>query len=181
MSNDNATERDDGGVWVTTEDGDGGAYQLTVSFGDRHSRVLDREAAYRYAAGVLAACQRAEYDAAVIKQMTTTVGVDLVAATKLIAVFREDRAPLDHAATAPIRLEPGVSHRTGKGFLQIAVDGDTVGQWDAADGRSHALFVLECIEVAELDTGYRKLLVGAVGIDDQRARNVVHDLANYRA
>jgi hypothetical protein len=74
------------GAWVTSDLTPDGQYVLTVSYNGDTTVCLDRAGAGRYAATVIAACQRACYDAAVIAQMTRRLGLDIKAAADLIAL-----------------------------------------------------------------------------------------------
>jgi hypothetical protein len=173
-------EQSNDGVWVQSDVTPSGTYILAVHFDHDHTRPLDHDAAYAYATTVLAACARAEYDAAVIAQMTRKVGTGLRAATELVGEMRADRPPLDDAATAPLRLEPGVSGSSRRPFLALHLAGKQIGRWDVADGRQHALHVLEGIEGVDLDAAYRRCLMAQVGLREKDALAVVGDLANYR-
>jgi len=69
-----------------------------------------------------------------------------------------------------------------KPFLTIAIGGGTepVGQWTVADARGHASHVMGAVVVADLDAAYHRVLIGAVGIEDAKARNVIEDIAKHR-
>lgn len=168
-------------VWVKTEPAvDGSTYVVTVEATNDVAVTLDPERATRYAWGVLDAAHRAAYDAAVLKQMTRKLKLDLSAAGQLVTDLRNDRPDLDHGATAPLILEPGVT-KTLKPFLKVSLsNGNVLGQWSFEDARQHALHVLESVKVADLDGAYHRALVGQVGIDSERARNVVDDVGSYR-
>lgn len=166
-------------IWIKTEPSvDGSTYVVSVEFSDDRAIVLTPERVLRYATTVLGAAQRAEYDAAVFAQMRTLVTDDRAVA-ELITDLREDRPPLDDAATAPLGLVPGVN-REGKPFIAVHIDGKHVGQWDVPDARSHALHALETVEAAELDGHYFRALKGLVGLDENRARQVVEDIGRHR-
>lgn len=170
-------------VWIKTEPTlDGSAYVVTLEATDDVAVALDPDRALRYARGVLDAAHRAAYDAAVLRQMKSKLKLDLETASQLVADLRKDRPSLDPDATEPLVLEPGVSAFTGEPFLTVGLRGkqDKLGQWSFGDAREHALHVLESLAVAELDSGYFRALVGQVGIEAPRARNVVDDLANHR-
>jgi hypothetical protein len=167
-------------VWIkTTPALDGSGYVVTLEADDDTARVLTPTEALAYAAGVLAAASRCEYDAAVIRQMTRALKLPVATAAQVITDLRADRPPLDPSATAPMWLEPGVN-KDLDGFLVISINGKKVGQWNATDARGHALAVIESIAVADLDSAYVRVLVGSVGIDKARALQVVDDLGNHR-
>jgi hypothetical protein len=129
---------------------------------------------------VLEAVGRADYDAAVYAQLSK-LGITDSAVVQVVTDLRADRPPLDTAATAPLELVPGVSHRNRRGFLTLKVHGEEVGQWELADARHHALACLEVQTAVDLDAGYRAALVGIIGLDDAHARNVVAGLAEHLA
>jgi hypothetical protein len=168
-------------IWVTSDVTPFGNYQLAIHFDDDTSRILDRDAAYAYTATVLDACERADYDAAVIGQFTQAMSIPKDHAARFVADLRADRPPLDLAAIAPLELQPGVSAKTGDPFLAILRDGKQIGQWTTADARGHALHVLGAIHAVPLDAAYRRYLIGQVGIEPDRALNVVDDLQNHRS
>jgi|GEM_PF-2727938 len=167
-------------IWIKTDMPPGATnYVVTLASADI-ARILTPDEALTYAAGVLAASARAEYDAAVLRQLTSSkLKLPMEAAAEVISGLRKDRPPLDPEITYPFTFEPGVT-KAGKPFVKIICVGEPTGQWDAADGRSHAMGVLESVAVADLDSAYLRALVGAIGLDRARAMNVVDDLANYR-
>ncbi|MGH3813433.1 MAG: hypothetical protein ACRDUV_13425, partial [Pseudonocardiaceae bacterium] len=170
-------------VWIKSEPTvDGTAYVVTLEASDDVAVTLTPERALRYAWGVLDAAHRASYDAAVLAQLTSVgrqqLSVETVA--QMVIDMREDRPPLDEAATAPLRFEPGVSQAKQHPFLGIYLNGERLGQWAVADAREHAMAVLEAVVVADLDGGYYRALTGLVGLEEPRARNVVADIANHR-
>ncbi len=171
----------DDGVWIKSEPSlDGSTYMVTVEASDDLARVLTPDDALQYAWGVLAAAQRADYDAAIIKQLRK-LDLPLDAVGQMIADLRNDRPALDPAHTQPLRLQSGVNQKY-EPFLLLYIGGaeEPAGQWTVHDARQHALTVLEVVSAAELDSAYYRALVGQVGIDGPRARNVVEDISNFR-
>lgn len=168
------------GVWVRTgPTPDGQQYIATVEVGQDLSIGLTRDSAPRYAAALLACCQRAEHDCAVYHQLT---GLDVgeEEAITLIGELRADRPDLDRQATAPLEFAPGVSARDRRPFLIVAMYGDSIGQWELADAREHAGMVLEAVEAADLDHAYQQLLDRSPGMDPDVTRAAVADLAAHR-
>ncbi|RFU83590.1 hypothetical protein DY218_27160 [Streptomyces triticagri] len=172
-----APERDS--VWVESDVTSDGVYVVAVRYGMDCVRSLNRSEAYDHAGAVLAAAQRAEHDCAVARQLMKITGLALDEVALMIRELRADRPPLDAAALAPLWLEPGINQET-RPFLVLHADGQQVGQWTVGDARQHALYVLEALEAADLDAAYLRYLVGKIGIDDNRARQAIGDLANYR-
>lgn len=167
-------------IWIKTDLAvDGSGYVASLEVGDDTARVLTPREALSHAYGVLAAVGRAEYDVAVAKQLTRKLKVNLEAALQIVSDLRADRPPLDPADTFPLVIEPGVNARL-KPFLAISCKGMEKGQWDMEQARGHAMAVLTVASVADLDSGYLRCLVSTVGIDRNKALQVVDDLQNYR-
>jgi uncharacterized protein (DUF1778 family) len=73
-----------------------------------------------------------------------------------------------------------VSLNRRRPFLALLVNGTQIGQWTVRQARTHALAVLEASECVDLDSAYRRYLVGVLDIEHGRAINVVDDLESYR-
>lgn len=146
---------------------------------DAAPRRMSPSECLHYANTVLAATHRAAYDAAVIDQLTS-LNHDLEAAGQLINILRQRRKPLPDKATRPLSFVPGVSVFTREPFLTVNLHGAPLGQWTVSDALDHATAVLELIEVARLDSGYLRLLVEDVGLDEDTALRVVDGLADHR-
>lgn len=161
-------------IWIRTSPSiDGSTYVVTIEFDEDRAIVLDRDLATRYATTMLAAVQRADFDAAVFAQMIQRV--DLQSTAQLIQELRKDRPPLDDAATKPLRVDPGVNPK-GKPFLALFLDDEQVGQWDLKDARDHATAVMEAIEAADLDAAYYRALVGIIQVEEPLARTILSRL-----
>jgi hypothetical protein len=174
------TEQQQSAVWIKTEPTvDGSAYVVTIEASQDRSTVLTPDRALRYASTILGHVARAEYDAAVVRQLGDLIE-DRKALGQMLTDLRQDRPPIDDDATAPLSFEGGVSAFTGNAFLHIAIDGRKIGQWDIADAKAHALGVLEAVSVADLDSGYYRVLRGMVGLDEGRARQIIGDLGKWR-
>lgn len=168
-------------LWVNGAITEAGCYALAVFVDEDRAVTLDtRDAVYAYASTIIAACERAEFDAAIVAQMTRKLQMPVEMATSMVADLRSERPPLNEAAIAPFRLLPGVSATSGKPFLGLFVGGRQVGQWDPDDGRQHAMHIMTGAEVVELDTAYYRYMVEKVGTEPGRARSVISDLANFR-
>ena len=167
-------------VWINTEPSvDGAGYVVTLSASDDVAVTLTPDRALRHAVGVLRAAHRAAYDAAVVRQLTRKVNVEMEAAAQVLKDLREDRPPLDSADTEPLSFEPGVN-KDLEPFLIISVNGKPAGQWSAEAAEEHAMFVLSSVVVADLDSAYYRTLTGLVGLEEPRARNIVEDIGNWR-
>ncbi len=180
MTETDETTENAGEVWVKSDVASDGTYVVTIEAGPDDVRSLDRDAALRYAAAVLATAQRAEFDAAVLALLTNRLGLDLQAAGWFVGSLRNDRPAINPADTAPLVLEPGIAMRPPHpAFIKILIHGKVVGQWEVVDARSHALHVLETLEGADLDAGLFRHLM-AMDLDEGRARNVVADVLHWR-
>lgn len=155
---------------------DGRTYVVTVQLDGDTARTLDRDQGNAWVNTVLAVAARAEHDALVLRQLTA-MGISLHEAAQCIADLREDRPPLDVAATEPMRLEPGVSPK-GEPFIGVFIKGTQVGQWTGTDARSHAAGILEVLTAVDLDAAYHRYLVGTIGVDAELARSAVNRLAD---
>jgi hypothetical protein len=157
---------------------DGRTYIANVHLDPDTSRALDRDQGQAWAATVLAAAARANHDALVLRQLLGHLGVALHTAAGVLQDLRDDRPPLDHNATAPMRLDPGVN-QAGEPFIVVHVHGIPVGQWTCADARQHATHVLEVSAAVDLDAAFYRHLTGHIGLDPEIALNAVTALA-YR-
>ena len=166
-------------IWVKTDCATDGTYIASIEINDDTSVPLTRDSAIRHAMAVLTADQYAQYDAAVIAQLTGKLGLPLDTAAEAVASLRDDRPPLNPDDTAPLRLVPGVSMTTRQGFVGIWLGDRQIGQFDADSGAQHASYVLKVAIAADLDGAYHRWL-RTIDISDQRARAVVDDLRDWR-
>jgi hypothetical protein len=174
-----AVSEEESRVWLKTEPSpDGSTYMVTVEIDEDRAIPLTPESAPQYAMTILQAVARAEYDAAVFQQLHSLVP-DMEAVAQIILDLRKDRADIDTTPTKPLEIEGGVNQK-GEPFLYVRIDGEIVGQWDVSAAKKHVLAALEMCAVADLDAGYYRALVGLVGLDEGRARNVVDDLQHHR-
>lgn len=165
---------------MTSEVTADGRFHLAVNFNADNTRGLSKDEALAYGHTVLAICHRAEYDSAVMRQMTTEANMSTEEAAQLVADMRSTRPPADNAAIAPLGLEAVVVQSTLKPALLVFVGGRQVGQWAIADARAHAFHVLDGVESVALDEAFFRHLVTKVGIEETRALGVVQHLACYR-
>lgn len=165
------------GVWVISDVTPDGTYVVSIHAGEDVAFTLDRTRALAYACAVMDAATRAAFDAAVLKQQLG-LGMPIELVASVVNDLRKDRAPITwpHA----ISLEPFVSGASHKAGLYLDVNGKRIGQWTVDDARSHATDVLEVVAGVDLDAAYRRYLVGAIGLDDGRARALVGDIINHR-
>ena len=162
-------------VWLRTTADENGAYRCTLEVNDDVALFLDRAGAAAYAYNLLNAVAIAEYDAAVLAQLTSMSNQE--AAVQIVVDLRKDRP--EGRQYGPLQFMPGVNQH-GKPFLTVHLGETVLGQWSLPDARTHALHALESVLVADLDSAYLRLLRGAVGVDENTARNTVDDLINHR-
>jgi hypothetical protein len=168
-------------VWIKSEPDENGAYHLYLELGPDDVAPLNAATAYGWARQVLSAVAQAEHDAAVIAQVRS-LGMPVESAAAIVSGLRADRAPSIPVDAVPgLALVPGVSSITGRGFLRLERHGKPVGQWEVQDARVHALAVIEALEVTTLDSAYFRALTGRIGIDRNRAMQVIGDLGRHRA
>jgi len=168
-------------IWVKADVDLAGNYRLVVEYNADTAETFDQPRATAYATEVFTAAAYAEYDAAVMAQMTKKLGLPMEAVAEVIRGLRADRPPLNQAALGLLRMEPGIAARNMKPFLKCSLTCHPMEwQWDPADANQHAGYVVQCYPVANLDSAYRRYLVGVIGIDQNRAMHAVEDLANWR-
>lgn len=172
------SDDDEKAIWIKTEPSvDGSTYVVSLELGDDRAVVMTPERAMAHASVILAAAQRAEYDAAVVTQMRDKVPLEAIG--QLVGDLRKDRPPLDGEAIAPMEVEPAVSAKAHP-FLVVSIAGEEWGQWAVPAARAHAMNLLEAVQAADLDAAYYRALTGLVGLEEGTARQVIEDLANHR-
>lgn len=174
----------DAAVWVESGVAVDGTFVVEVNAAGDWSFVLNRERALAYVATVFDAAARAEYDAAVLRQLTSRGLARELVGAMIANDLRPDRPPLDDAATAPLRYTPIVSDSTRQPYVHVHLHGrgepQFLTQWRPASARQHAGHVLDALAVVDLDAGYLRTLVGVIGLDAPRARAVIATLGDHR-
>jgi hypothetical protein len=151
-----------------------GRYQCTVA-AEGTTRILDAAAARGFAWALITAGVTAAHDAAVVEQLTRTVGVPAAAAATVMDL-RADR-PGPEPATAPLQLTPLVAKSDGRGIVALTLpDQRQVGQLEPLDAINLAAHILCAQVAADLDTAYHHHLTTLVGLDDGQARRLVEGL-----
>ena len=166
-------------IWVVSDVASDGTYVTTVQASADVAVVLDRKRAMDYVMAVYTAVGYAEYDAAVFRQLVS-LGIGNLHAAGLVSDLRADRAPVDDAATDPLRFVPLVTAAKHEPGLFVEVAGRRISQWTPAEGRQHAGHVLDICVAVDLDAAYHRHLRGPLGLDDGRARAVVGSLGEHR-
>jgi hypothetical protein len=172
-------ENTQGHIWVSSEMTGDGEYAVTVTFSPDQVVSLPTDKALDYARAVIELAQRAEYDAAILAQLTDKGGLPVRTAAEYIAdSIRPFREPI--STGTQLSLLPGVSSGTMRPFLGIELDGNLIGEWTVADALDHGYAVLDTISVTGLDNGYYRSLVERLGVDESRARAIVTSIADFR-
>ncbi len=166
------------GVWINSEPDDEGRYHLYLELSADDVIPLSEDDAWGWVRECQEAMMVAEYDAAVLKQMTKVVNQS--AAVELVRDLRADRPEFFTMKHLNFEMVPGVSASTGKPFIHLKRKGELVGQWERSDIDRHTLGVIGAIMNRRLDEQYRRHLEGNVQIDRGTAGAVVMDLINYR-
>ena len=87
--------------------------------------------------------------------------------------------PMDQA-TGDISLTTLVSQQTGKGLLNLVLDGTKVIQLEPVKAREIAWMLLEAASVAEAEASLLRFIRQKVGIDVERAAYMLQDFRRYR-
>lgn len=154
-----------------------GAYVVVVQPTPDVAIPLERDLATRYALSVLAAVQYADYEAAVWSQLSAAK-LGEAGARLALTTLRQERRPLDHAATAPLTFEPILSATTRRGMIRVLMGGAQVAQLETAAAAEHANIVLAMTTLAELDSLYFHWLRSA-GVTEPTARHTITDVARH--
>lgn len=172
-------------VWIHTQpDVLGETYLVTVSVGSDYTQTFTPEEAVQYAHYLSTVLARAEYDAAVIKQLTSR-GLEKPVAAHFVVDLRDERPDLDDRWI--LVATPFVGFRTGLPGVTMSLNpaycggrDDELGAWEADQVRDHINHMLASPQAADLDAAYLRMLKGVIGLDDGVARAVVGSLDEYR-
>jgi len=172
-----ADERD--AVWVESDRTPQGIYRATIHPTPDVSIPLGHAQATVYAEAVVLVCEYADYDAAVIAQLTA-LGISVEQAAEQVAEMRKQRRVPPRAATAPLVFTPVVSASTGRPYVHVYLRGKALTQWSTDDARGHAMHVLSVAVAATLDRRYHEHLTRVVGLTAEQAATTVHNLRGHR-
>ena len=182
MSEPEAAEKEPvGAVWVTSQPDDQGIYHINLEVGSspREEIPLDADSGIAWAQHVIAVVSAAEYEAAVLRQLSTVAGRE--AALHVLAHLRSNRpASIPDDVVPALRLVPGVDQDDGLGFVLLEHRGATIGQWYLDDARRHATGVLESLAIVDLDTAYARYAVEEIGLSQRVAYTMVSELYALR-
>lgn len=149
---------------------DGYAYTQTVRVGPDVAVPLDPDRAARWAAALFDVAARADMEAAVFRQLTAQVGMDVVMAIRMLRDWRDALPPLDLIGLEPLRAQPLLGD-DAVGRVQVrllTVPGSWT--WTAEQARLHAAQVLAARAQPELFNTYRRYLGRAAELTDTEAR-----------
>lgn len=174
----------EGKLWVTSDLTPSGDYALAIQYSE--DGIFYPRGPVAYARAVIDCALRAAYDAAVMGQMRHVVGRgdaeldDAAIFHSTIKPLREDRPPVNAAATEPLVFTPIMAARNGQAYIQVRTTGGLeITQMTFADAIGHAMYVLTGAAATELDNGYRRHLTGLLNVEPDRAANVIGDLARF--
>jgi len=158
-----------------------GVYTVMIECGPDHVRSLVPTEVVAYVQAMFTAAWQAQFDAAVFAQLRDALPQDERAAADMLISLRGSRISVDQKALRPLIVRPCISAKTGDPFLTVRIAG-TKGkwQWSCDDVVHHAVGVHKCMETADLDALYRRLLVAQIGLSDSDARRMVSGLAKWR-
>lgn len=155
---------------------DDGVYRVSVEAPVEGVRVMLTHAqAWDHAQSVIIAAHRAAYDALMLNQFAGKFKVPVATVSNVIKEARKHRGPLPNVNTDPLRFDPGVDGKTGRGYIAVAVGVERITRWSVAEADAYARTVIGTIETAELDTATFTTLT-LWGADEQRVRNSLAEL-----
>lgn len=169
--------QDHEGVWVISDLMPDGSYGAVIQYGPDLARPITQAEATEYVAEVLTAGSAADYDAGVYKQLTGKLGSEPVQAASIVHALRGKRGRDEYTAGL-MTLTPGVSALTGKPYIRCQAAAQ-IWQWSPRELLQHVTHVIQVTTGVENDNHYYALLTEFIGIDEERARNVVNDLGQF--
>ena len=178
------SDEDREGIWIETIPSKSGKSYLIVMTFDDHQVTLTKSEAVEWAKTCFAAKARSEYDAAVMRQMTT-MGLSPADAVETVKDMRLKRQMLSGSEGLTISANVAVdgdlhTNPTFRPFLVLNLEGRPIGHWDGDDATQHASAVMEVIEVSDLDMIYKRALIEDIDLDPELAAAAVGHLRNFR-
>lgn len=173
-------------VWVETNFPGDRTSAVTIKVDGREVRTFSQTEAHAYAQAVLAYAQRAEYIAAMFRQLTEELGVAHVETREIVQGILMGVPTIPESRTAPLVIKLAVGTHVVRavpgppeGILLIELDGVRLGRWEVAQARDHALQVLEAAEATDLDTAYLRFLT-TMELGPGEAHHMVAGMAGFR-
>ena len=166
-------------MWVRSQpDPVTGEFLLTIDYAEDASVALTFDEGITYAMSFLEALTKAEYQAAILNQMSDKMGQQ--EAMTLLMDFREATTNLLKAG--PMALVPGVTIGNDKyvAFVEVSPDRGDSWTWRADEVRDHTSGVLEIAHGVALDQTYYDVLTKVVGLPEASSRHIIMDLMNHR-
>jgi hypothetical protein len=157
-----------------------GTYAVGVHYGPDHSIALNPLQALTYVIKLYRVASSAEYGAAVLAQLSTLGIADDKALPTVGEILGKAWDGLDLAKT--IHAIPVISATGRRPHVRFDLEGKPFAhiQVPAEDARKHAAAVQHAAANVLLDTEYHRYLRGPLNLPDDRARNLVADLAHHR-
>lgn len=166
-------------IEIEIQPDESGTYRCNLNIDQDVSVPLDGPAATRHLHQIAAAVAAAEYDFA-LRDQTKALGMDDITAATFLSQIRAERAERTDEPVVPgLVFNPMVSALDGQPRLALQYHGNDVGRWEMSDAKEHMMAVLLALQVAQLDTSFLRAL-NRFGIEEGRARHVIHDLYNFR-
>lgn len=156
---------------------DGHYFPAVVVGGDRTWPLTDPAG---YARTLLAACEDACHDAAVVRVLREQLDQPVEYAAWFVGELRKDRPGYDDTPTEPLTFRPQVASRTGLPWVELRLDGDYIGRWTPDAARMHAAYALAMPHVAGLDAAVVRACVSGFGMSREGAARFVDDLSGFR-
>lgn len=170
-----------GTVGVQTGVSATGAYITEISYSDDVVRVISPGEVPAYCDALMYAAVLANHNAGVLRQLVELFGVERENAQQFIIEMRESLPGVDQKAVHPLIVRPSVGHRTGDAYVYLRLKGTKqTWSWDIRDVLAHVQIVRAVSMSTDIDAAYRRQLVGAYGLDDSKARRIVHELGDWR-
>ena len=164
------------GLWVYSDLLPDGRYGPSVSYGADRVWPLDDPLAYAATVGRVAIT--AQHDAATARLLYERMEMPLEVVGELLRSMRGAVARPRVEVLPGLSMTPGINPKL-KPFITIDVKGTWSSQVDADNLLQHAHAALSTAAAAELDTKLREVLLGPVGLDEERVSAVIAHLSAY--
>jgi hypothetical protein len=173
-------------VWVQSNLSGERPTTVTIKIDAYDVRTCGRAEARAYAQAMLGYAQRAEYIAAMFRQLTEELGVSHPQAREIVQGILMGVPSIPGRLTAPLVIKLAVGTHvvravpgSPQGVLLIELNGVRLGRWDVRRARDHALQVLDAVEAADLDTAYLRFL-SSMELGRDEAQEMVAGVAAFR-
>lgn len=157
-----------------------GKYAVGIHYGLDHSVALNPLQALTYVTKLYRVASSAEYGAAVLAQLSTLGLSDDKALPTVGEILGKAWDGLDLANT--VQAIPLIAKADRRPCVRFDLENKPFAhiQVPAADAREHAAAVQHAAANVLLDSEYHRFLRGPLNLPDDRARDLVADLAQHR-